>query len=52
MEGGGPATSAILMGSPRRGRGGSDDRTGPLTLGSGRMGAKDPVGISGAITSF
>jgi hypothetical protein len=32
------------MGSPRRGRGGSDDGTSPLTLGSGRMGSKDPVG--------
>ena len=27
-----------------------DDGTGPLTPESGRMGAKDPVGIPGAIT--
>ncbi|HSX79595.1 MAG TPA: hypothetical protein VLQ80_13620, partial [Candidatus Saccharimonadia bacterium] len=31
-------------------RGGSDGGTGPLTSVSGRMGAKDPVGIPGAIT--
>jgi hypothetical protein len=31
-------------------RGGSDGGTGPLTPGSGRMGAKDPVGIPGATT--
>jgi hypothetical protein len=30
--------------------GGSNDGPGPLTPGSGRMGAKDPVGIPGAIT--
>jgi len=38
--------SAILMGSPRRGRGGSDDGTGPLTHGSGGMGAKYPAIIA------
>ena len=37
------------MGSPRRGRGGSDGGTGPLTHGSGRMGSKDPAGISGCM---
>src|SRR5712692_528330 len=34
---------AHLLGSPRCGRGGSDDGPGPLTRGSGRMGSKDPV---------
>ncbi len=38
------------MGSPRRGRGGNDDGTGPLTPGSGRMGSNDPAGISGCMT--
>ena len=27
-----------------------DDRTGPLTHGSGRMGSKDPAGISGSMS--
>ncbi|HEY8635243.1 MAG TPA: hypothetical protein VIO34_09820, partial [Candidatus Dormibacteraeota bacterium] len=36
---GGPARSALKVRD--------DDGTGPLTPGSGRMGAKDPAGISG-----
>src|ERR1035437_7369557 len=47
---GGPPRSAIPAGSPRRGRGGSDDGTGPLTPGSGLMGSKDRAGISGCMS--
>ncbi len=36
---GGPARSALEVRD--------DDGTGPLTHGSGRMGSKDPAGISG-----
>ena len=36
---GGPARSALQVRD--------DDGTGPLTRGSGRMGSKDPAGISG-----
>jgi len=40
---GGPDRSALKVRD--------DDGTGPLTSGSGRMGSKDPVGISGRISA-
>jgi hypothetical protein len=40
---GGPARSALQVRD--------DDGTGPLTPGSGRMGSKDPAGISGCMSS-
>jgi hypothetical protein len=40
---GGPARSALQVRD--------DDGTGPLTRGSGRMGSKDPAGISGCMST-
>ena len=41
---GGPARSALQVRD--------DDGTGPLTPGSGRMGSKDPAGISGSMSGL
>jgi hypothetical protein len=41
---GGPARSALKVRD--------DGGTGPITFGSGRMGSKDPVGISGRMSSI
>ena len=41
---GGPARSALQVRD--------DDGTGPLTRGSGRMGSKDPAGISGCMSGL
>jgi hypothetical protein len=47
---GGPTRSASYGVPAPVMRGGSDGGTGPLTSVSGRLGAKDPVGIPGAST--